>query len=38
MDNTPTTLFESYEVDFKQVLERAKTRLEETGTTGRTSI
>jgi hypothetical protein len=34
MDNTPTALFESYEADFKQVLEGVKEKLETAGTGG----
>lgn len=32
MDNTPTALFESYEADFKHVLEGVKEKLEVAGT------
>lgn len=32
MDNTPTALFESYEADFKHMLEGVKEKLENAGT------
>jgi hypothetical protein len=34
MDNTPTALFESYEADFKHMLESVKEKLENAGTGG----
>lgn len=34
MDNTPTALFDSYEADFKGLMESVKERLEGAGTGG----
>jgi hypothetical protein len=34
MDSTPTALFESYESDFKHLLEGLKEKLENAGTGG----
>lgn len=34
MDNTPTALFESYEADFRQMLEGVKEKLESAGSGG----
>ena len=34
MDNTPTALFNSYEADFKQMLESVREKLESAGTGG----